>query len=71
MPRPNIPEQLTQAYVDDPLVHACFMLGAQRGYDERETLILLVLELVKAKKTAIEAYGEHLQVCPGHWVPAL
>jgi hypothetical protein len=71
MPRPNVPEKLIPAYFDDALVHAVFTQGAQRGEDERETLIALVLALVEAKKQAVAAHVEHLQNCPGHWVPSV
>lgn len=71
MPYPNVPERLIPAYIDDPTVHAVFTLGAQRCADERDTLIELVLALVEAKKNAVAAHIEHLQQCPGHWVPSL
>lgn len=64
MPRPNVPDPLIEAFVTDPIVHAVFELGAQRGLDERETLIMLVVELVRAKKEVIDAHVEHLQQCP-------
>ncbi len=63
MPRPVVPEQLLQAYLDDPLVHAVFELAAQRGADEVETLTLLVLELVKEKKRIVDAYTDHMMRC--------
>jgi len=63
MPRPSVPEQLVQAYLDDPTVHAVFQHAAQRGADEVETLITLAVELVKEKKRIVDAYHEHMLRC--------
>lgn len=62
--RPVVPDELVDAYTNDPIVWTVFQHGAIQGWDLRETLIQLAKALSTSRGDLMQQFSNHLLACP-------
>jgi len=62
--RPVVPDELVDAYTNDPIVWTVFQHGAIQGWDLHETLIQLAKALSTSRADLMREFSNHLLACP-------